>query len=46
VQDFSLAHFKQYKPKKKNISYHEITKGRNHKKGHDNFRVFVIASIY
>ncbi len=28
------------KPEKKAIFYHEITKGRNHEKDHESFRVF------
>jgi len=31
------------KPEKKKISYHEITKGRNHEKDHETFRVFQIS---
>jgi len=51
AQGFSPADFEQYKPKKKDISYHEITKDRNHKKTMTifvffRFRVFLIASIY
>ena len=40
AQGFSPADFEQYKPKKKDISYHEITKDRNHKKDHDNCSCF------
>jgi hypothetical protein len=30
-------------PEKKKISYHENTKGRNHEKDHETFRVFQIS---